>query len=379
MSAKPKVLFVGRMRYHLPLPAWLAKKWDAVETELDYRVVGAASADSGPSDARFRLTPPFRPHLFDGFLFYMRLPFRVRKHIRDFRPDAIFASDPVLGAAALFGRALAGRRSRVIVEVHGDWRTFARAYGSPSRRLIAPVVDVLAARAVKHADATRAVSTYTSTLIEDVRGVAPSAVFTAFSDLSAFTERPPAPLPERPTVVFVGSLEPYKNIEGLGDAWRLVAEQLPEARLVIIGSGSQQFVVKRLLTDFPGRVEHHEWLDPGAVSETLDDSTVLVLPSWPEGLGRVIIESFARGRAVVATDAGGIPDLVTHGVEGLLVPPADPITLASALARVLGDRELAEQMGAAARERYADWHSTPEELAREMRALVDATIAGTAR
>ena len=146
----------------------------------------------------------------------------------------------------------------MIVEVHGDWRTFARAYGSPSRRVIAPVVDVLAAGAVKHADATRAVSTYTSKLIEDVRGVEPSAVFTAFSDLSAFTERPPAPLPERPTVVFVGSLEPYKNIEGLGDAWRLVAEQLPEARLVIIGSGSQQFVVKRLLADFPGRVEHHD-------------------------------------------------------------------------------------------------------------------------
>jgi glycosyltransferase involved in cell wall biosynthesis len=379
VNTKPRVLFVGRMRYHLPLPAWLAKKWDAVETELDYRVVGAASADSAPSDVRFRLTPPFRPHLLDGFLFYVRLPFRVRKHIRDFRPDAIFASDPVLGAAALLGRALAGRRARVIVEVHGDWRTFARAYGSPSRRLIAPVVDVLAASAVKHADATRAVSTYTSKLIEDVRGVAPSAVFTAFSDLSAFTERPPAPLPERPTVVFVGSLEPYKNIEGLGDAWRLIAEELPEARLVIIGSGSQQFVVERLVADFPGRVEHHEWLDPAAVSDTLDDATVLVLPSWPEGLGRVIIEAFARGRAVVATDAGGIPDLVTHGVEGLLVPPADPVTLASALARVLGDRELAEQMGAAARARYADWHSTPEELAREMRALVDATIAGTAR
>ena len=95
----------------------------------------------------------------DGFLFYVRLPFRVRKHIRDFRPDAIFASDPVLGAASLLGRELAGLGARVIVEVHGDWRTFARAYGSPSRRVIAPVVDELAARAVKHADATRAVST----------------------------------------------------------------------------------------------------------------------------------------------------------------------------------------------------------------------------
>jgi glycosyltransferase involved in cell wall biosynthesis len=377
MSERPRVLFVGRMRYHLPLPGWLAKKWDAVESELDYRVVGAASADSAPSDDRFRLTPPFRPHLLDGFVFYLRLPFRVRKHIRDFRPDAIFASDPVLGAAALLGRALAGRRARVIVEVHGDWRTFARAYGSPARRVIAPLVDLAAAEAVRRADATRAVSTYTSKLIEEVRGVSPTAVFTAFSDLSAFTERPTVGLPTRPTIVFVGSLEPYKNIEGLGDAWRLVAAQLPEARLVIVGSGSQQSVVERLVRDFPGRVEHHEWLDPAAVSESLDDATVLVLPSWPEGLGRVIIESFARGRAVVATDAGGIPDLVTHEVEGLLVPPADPVTLASALARVLADRDLAERMGEAARARYAHWHSTPEELAREMRALVDATMAGT--
>jgi glycosyltransferase involved in cell wall biosynthesis len=52
-DTKPRVLFVGRMRYHLPLPAWLAKKWDAVERELDYRVVGAASADSAPSGCRF--------------------------------------------------------------------------------------------------------------------------------------------------------------------------------------------------------------------------------------------------------------------------------------------------------------------------------------
>ena len=122
---------------------------------------------------------------------------------------------------------------------------------------------------------------------------------------------------------------------------------------MIIGSGSQQFVVKRLLADFPGRVEHHEWLDPGAVSETLDDSTVLVLPSWPEGLGRVIIESFARGRAVVATDAGGIPDLVTHGVEGLLVPPADPITLASRPRPRARRPRACRADGSAARARYA--------------------------
>jgi len=376
---RPRVLFVGRARYSLPLPGWLAKKWDAVEQELDYRVIGAATAESGPSDDRFRLARPASPRQLDGLLFYLRLPLRLRRQIRSFRPQAIFASDPFLGAAALAGRALARRRVPVIVEVHGDWRTFSRLYGSPARRLISPLADAIAAQAVRRADATRAVSSFTAGLVEETRGVPPSAIFTAFSDLSAFAERAPVPLPERPTVAFVGALEAYKNVEGLAAAWRLVAERLPAAGLVIVGSGSQQAVIDRLVADFPGRVEHYEWLEPDAVSEQLDAATVLVLPSWPEGLGRVIIESFARGRPVVATDGGGIPDLVTHEVEGLLVPPADTIALAAALERVLVDRDLAERMGAAARTRYGDWHSTPEQLAGEMRALVEAAAAGTAR
>ena len=111
----------------------------------------------------------------------------------------------------------------------------------------------------------------------------------------------------------------------------------------------------------------------------MDDATLLVLPSWPEGLGRVIIEAFARGRGVVATEAGGIPDLVTHERDGLLIPPADVTALAEALERVLTDRELAERLGAAARERYEEWHSTPEELASQLRALAEATVAGTVR
>ena len=103
---------------------------------------------------------------------------------------------------------------------------------------------------------------------------------------------------------------------------------------------------------------------------------MLVLPSWPEGLGRVVIEAFARGRAVVATDAGGIPDLVTDGVEGLLLPPGDTSALVEALVTVLTDRRLAERLGEAAGRRYEAWHSTPERFAAELRALVDDTIAG---
>ena len=372
-NTRPRVLFVGRGRLRLPLPGWLAKKWHAVEEELDYRFVGAAEAGGGQRDDRFRLSAPARPRRLDGILFYLRLPLRIRTEVREFRPDAIVAADPFVGAGALLGRALARSATPVIVEVHGDWRTFARLYGSPSRRLFARAAEWLAPIVIRRADATRALSRFTSSLIEDVRGRPADAVFPTYSDLSAFTaER--VQLPDRPTALFVGMLEAYKNIAGLAAAWRRVVLDLPEARLVIVGRGTQQVVVDRLVADLPAQVDHVPVLDPDEVARALDEATLLVLPSWPEGLGRVVIEAFARGRGVVATDAGGIPDLVTNGVEGVLIPPGDDDALVAALVRVLEDRGLAQELGAAAHARYADWHSTPEQFAASYRELIDRTI-----
>jgi glycosyltransferase involved in cell wall biosynthesis len=370
---KPKVLFVGRNRLRLPLAPWQAPKWDAVGAELDFRVLGTAVDGERHDDGRFALDPPAPRG--DGALFYLRLPARVRREIRAFRPDAIVAADPFVGASALAGRALSRRRPRVIVEVHGDWRTFARLYGSPLRRLVAAPAEWIARLAVRRADATRAVSSFTSELVEEARGEPATRRFTAYHDLSAFTANPRAPLPDRPTALFVGALERYKNVDRLADAWRRVAAQLPNARLVVVGKGSRAEPIEALVRDLPGRVEHLRELPPAGVAERLDQATLLVLPSWPEGLGLVVIEAFARGRGVVATGAGGIPDLVTDGREGLLVPPADTGALADALVRVLGDRALAERLAAAAAERYADWKATPQSFAAELRALVDETLA----
>jgi glycosyltransferase involved in cell wall biosynthesis len=373
-EGRPRVLFVGRNRYRLPLPGWLARKWDAVERELDFRVLGSAEPGSNGSDRRFLLAPP-GPGPLDGVLFHARLPFRISRELRRRPPDAIVAADPFTAASAIAGRTLSRRRVPLVVEVHGDWRTFARLYGSPARRALAPLADALARFSLRRADSTRALSRFTSGLVADVRGEEATASFPTYSDLSAFTSEPVRPLPERPTAVFVGMLEAYKNVEGLAAAWRRVARELPVARLVIVGKGRQRAVVDALVRDLPGQVEHLPELAPDEVARRLDEATVLVLPSWPEGLGRVVIEAFARGRGAVATDAGGIPDLVTDGREGLLIPPGDTEALAAALIRVLSDRALAKRLGEAARERYADWHSTPERFAAELRALVDATIA----
>ncbi len=374
----PRVLFVGRTRYRLPLPGWLAKKFDALERQLDYRILASAEPGSPLADERFRLMPPSRLRLLDGVLFYFRCPLAVRREIREFRPDAIVAESPYTGAAAIVGRALVrGPRPRVVVEVHGDWRTATRLYGAPARRILSPVGDAVSRLALRRGDAVRALSRYTAGLVEEVRGIPVTASFPTYTDLSAFTANPIAPLPERPTALFVGMLEAYKNVDGLASAWRRVSRELPEAKLVVVGRGARQDVVDRLVAEIPGGVEHVPVLDPEAVAARMDASTVLVLPSRAEGLGRVVIESFARGRGVVASRGGGLPDLVRDGVEGILVEPGDDEALAGALVRVLSDPGLAAGLGAAAQDRYADWHTTPSEYAARVRGLVDATLRDT--
>ena len=154
--------------------------------------------------------------------------------------------------------------------------------------------------------------------------------------------------PMRPSVVFVGVLERYKATDVLAEAWRIAAPQVPDATLHLIGRGTLHDVVQRLATDLPEQTRWTESLPAEGIVNAVDDATVLVLPSRSEGLPRVIIEAACRGRAVVGTTAGGIPDLVRHGENGLLVPSEDAAALADALVRVLSDRQLAERLGAAA-------------------------------
>ena len=377
---RPRILMVGRMHYPLPLPGWLTRKFDALERQLDLRVIASTDPSSTATDDRFRLLEPSRIRMLDGVLFYLRLPFHVRREIIEFGPEAIIAESPYTAAPALVGRALArGHRPQVVIEVHGDWRTATRLYGAPSRRFLSPLADAVGRIALRRGDAVRALSSYTEGLVEDVRGIPVTASFEAYMDLSTYTAKPPEPFPERPTALFVGMLEAYKNIDGLVEAWRRVVRELPEARLVLVGKGTRRDLVDELVAELPDSVEHIEELLPEGVSEQMDLSTVLVLPSRSEGLGRVLVEAMARGRGIVASRVGGIPDVARDDREALLVTPGDVDELAAALVRALSDRPLAERLGRAAFERYQEWHTTPAEYAARVRALVDASLreAGT--
>jgi colanic acid/amylovoran biosynthesis glycosyltransferase len=373
----PRTLFVGRTRYEIPLGTTHLRKFAALAEELDFRVL-ASAAGRGLSDRRWRLVPAVRPRLLDGPLFYALLPFRLMRELRAFQPHIVIAESPYTGAAALVARRLAGVAVEVVVEIHADWRTSTRLYGRRARAVVAPLGDAIAASAVRRADAVRTVSEFTASLVREL-GVEPTAIFHAFIDTEAFLERPPEPLPTAPRVAFIGVLERYKSIAVLARAWRLAAPRLPGATLELVGRGSLSAVVEALVTDVPEQTVWHEHLDAGELAALLDRSTCLVLPSASEGLPRVAIEALARGRPVIGSRAGGIPETVVDGINGLLVPVGDVEALAEALVRVLSDEVLASRLAREARPAVEPLLMTPKEYAERMRALVDTVVGVSAR
>ena len=228
----------------------------------------------------------------------------------------------------------------MIVDLHGDWRAPTRLYGSQLRGLLSPVADRVALAALRRADGIRTVTGYTTGLVREL-GLEPADEFPAYMDFDSFLQEPPKPLPSSPRALFVGVLERYKNVDGLAEAWRRAAPRVPGAQLHFVGSGTLRPVVEQLVEDLRAQTSWTERLTPGEVAAALDGSTVLVLPSRSEGMGRVIVEAFCRARPVVATRVGGIPDLVQDESNGLLVEPGDTDGLADALVRVLDGRELA--------------------------------------
>jgi glycosyltransferase involved in cell wall biosynthesis len=365
---RPHVLFVGRTRYRLPLDPALARKWDALAEEMDLQVLARAAQRNGAgADRRFRLARPLRPRALDGAAFYATLPLRIARELRRSRPDVVMTQSPYEAAAALAARRIARTGTRVVVELHGDWRTATRLYGSPLRRLLEPVTEPVARAALRRADVVRTISGYTTELIRPL-GREPAAVFPAYVDLSAFLEPPPPPLPDRSLVLFVGVLERYKGVDVLADAWPRVLERVPEASLHVVGDGPLEATVAALGVRWDRRLESSE------VARALDDASLLVLPSRSEGLPRIVIEAFCRARPVVGTQVGGVPDIVEAGVSGLLVPPEDPQALADALVRCLTDRQRLERLGAGARASAEPWLQTPDEFARRTRDLVERAL-----
>ncbi len=152
----------------------------------------------------------------------------------------------------------------------------------------------------------------------------------------------PARLPQRRDdgnvhIGFLGRLDPVKRIPDLIDAMSLLD---PRFVLDVFGDGAQRASIQRIIRDkgLAERVRLHGVSAQPQVA--ISGMHVLVLPSEAEGFGLVLIEAMAQGVPVVATDVDGIRDVVTHDVNGLLVPVGSPQALAEAIRRIADDADV---------------------------------------
>lgn len=154
-----------------------------------------------------------------------------------------------------------------------------------------------------------------------------------------------------PIAVYTGRLHPFKCLDVLIDAWRIVAAKRPDARLWIVGEGPERARLWQQIADagLDGRVVLAGAYD--TVDDFLAAADLFVLPSREEGMSISLLEAMAAGLPVAASDIPGNRALVEQEAEGLLTPVGDAGQLAAAIDRLFGERELAERLGAAGRRR----------------------------
>ncbi|MBK5218728.1 MAG: glycosyltransferase family 4 protein [Thermoleophilia bacterium] len=234
-------------------------------------------------------------------------------------------------------------RRRVVLHVHsgpGDVASFRAGLRRANLALFR--------FALRRSDAVLAVSAASAAALEeafDVSGivVVPNAAPTGTCDPTPRAEDVP------PLAVYLGGFaNPVK-----GGAVLLEALERPSTaglRLVMAGPGDLPPAGERLLGE-RGDLQWRGWLEPGEKGELLREAAIFVLPSTSEGLPMALLEAMACAIAVVATEVGGVPDVLNGGSDALLVAPGDPDGLAEALSRLAGDAELRARLGAAGRAR----------------------------
>jgi glycosyltransferase involved in cell wall biosynthesis len=162
--------------------------------------------------------------------------------------------------------------------------------------------------------------------------------------------------PNNHSIVCVGRLHPSKGQDVLLRAVARLTQIVPDCSVTFLGNGSTREALMQLGQDlgiadrcvFAGHVDYAD------VLVYMATATVTAVPSRSEAFGVINIESMAVGTPVVASAAGGIPEIVRHGIDGFLVPPDKPDALAAMLGQVLINPDLRDTMSRNARQRYLD-------------------------
>jgi glycosyltransferase involved in cell wall biosynthesis len=180
-----------------------------------------------------------------------------------------------------------------------------------------------------------------------------------------------------PLVGNVAALVPHKGQRHLVEAAHIVVQEIPDARFVILGEGELREQLERQVREY--HLEKHVLL-PGFRTDVLGcikGVDLFVMSSITEGLGTSLLDAMACAKPIVATKAGGIPEVVEDGVTGVLVGPRDHRAMAAAIIRLLKNEDARRRMGAAGFSRLQERFTLERMVAGT--AAVYERVAGTPR
>ena len=282
-----------------------------------------------------------------------------------FGPDVVHIHEPFAPSAGFFALSNHGP---VVATFHSGIDR-SRAYDAA-----APVLRRAARRiSVRVAVSERAASVARKRL-GGVYRVIPNGI-----DVRRFAEARAADLGPGTKLLFVGRLHARKGFRVAVEAYRGLAAERRGLRLVVAGDGPERATLGRLEPDALARVTLLGTVPNADLPPIYTACDVFVAPNTGgESFGVVLVEAMAAGLPVVASSIPGFEEVVTDGVDGLLVHPRDPAALADAVARVLDEPGLAPRLAEAGRNRAErfDWSFVVRELEEAYR---DAVATGPPR
>ncbi len=153
-----------------------------------------------------------------------------------------------------------------------------------------------------------------------------------------------------PVFLMLGRLVAEKGGAEFISAFSAVVKEVPDAKAIVAGDGPERenLLQKVRALGIQEHVNFTGWIPPEDVPALLNRVACVVVPSFYESFGLVALQAMQMGRPVIASDVGGLPEMVTHGKTGLLVPPGNPETLAKAMLELAKDSQKANALGQAA-------------------------------
>jgi glycosyltransferase involved in cell wall biosynthesis len=287
-------------------------------------------------------------------------------------------------ALSMAERARRDKVHHVHAEFAGHPATIAwlmHRFGGPAYSVSCRAHDIfrtqsLLDRKLGEARAVRTVSGFGRVFLQErVAGLKEKPIHVIHSSVDVARLAPVETVPPSPfRILFVGALEAKKGVQHLLAALALADEALGDWECELAGDGPLRGALKQQADalGIAGRVRFHGALDFEAVSAAYRRASVCVAPSVigpggrQEGIPNVMIEALAYAKPAISTPISGIPELIEHGVSGLLVPPEDPAALAEALLRVRCEPDLARALGLAGRRTVEEEFDLSRNAARQM-------------